>query len=103
MNEWYSSWLHHTQDLLLPPYSNSDKPESNESWDSEFVTRQTNQRKREIGMAAGMLAVRYMARNQLKGNLGIAMRVTGRIGTRAIPIVGAAWTAYDIYRFLDNY
>jgi hypothetical protein len=103
MNAFKAQWLEHTQDLHLPPFFTGDTPESTKSWDNEFVTRQTNQRKREIGMAAGMLAVRYMARSQLKGNVGIALRVTGRIGTRAIPIVGAVWTAYDIYRFLDNY
>ena len=103
MNQFYATWLEQTQDLHLPPFSKGDTPESSKSWDREFVERQTSAKKREIGMAAGMLAARYMARSTLKGNLGIALRVTGRVSSRAIPIVGAVWTAYDIYRFLDNY
>lgn len=41
---------------------------------------------------------KHAAQSQIKGKLGIGLRVTGRIGTRAIPIVGTAMLAYDLYR-----
>lgn len=41
---------------------------------------------------------KYAARSQLKGGVGVALRVTGRIGLRAIPVVGAAMMAYDLYQ-----
>ena len=34
----------------------------------------------------------------MKGNLGVALRVGGRVGIRVVPIVGAAMLAYDIYK-----
>jgi hypothetical protein len=41
---------------------------------------------------------KYAARSQMKGYAGVALRVTGRIGLRAIPVVGAAMLAYDLYQ-----
>lgn len=41
---------------------------------------------------------KHAAQSQIKGKLGIGLRVTGRIGTRLIPIVGTAMLAYDLYR-----
>lgn len=41
---------------------------------------------------------KHAAQSQIKGKLGIGLRVTGRIGVRAIPIVGTAMLAYDLYR-----
>lgn len=43
-------------------------------------------------------AAKYAARSQIKGSVGIALRVGGRIGLRAVPVVGAAMLAYDLYQ-----
>ena len=43
-------------------------------------------------------AAKYAARSQIKGTVGIAVRVGGRIGLRAVPVVGAAMLAYDLYQ-----
>lgn len=51
------------------------------------------------GLGVGLAAARYAAKSQMTGSLGIALRVGGRIGVRAIPLVGAALFAYDIYQF----
>ena len=53
-----------------------------------------------IGLALGALP--HMAQNQLKGRVGIALRLTGRVGMRAVPVVGTAMIVYDAYRFLDR-
>ena len=44
-------------------------------------------------------AAKYAARSQMKGAAGAALRIGGRVGLRAIPIVGAAMLAYDLYQF----
>ena len=54
------------------------------------------------GLAIALGALPHMAQNQLKGRVGIALRVTGKLGMRAVPVVGVAMTVYDAYRFLDR-
>lgn len=43
-------------------------------------------------------AFKYAAKSQITGGVGAAIRVTGRIGIRAVPVVGAAMLAYDLYK-----
>lgn len=43
-------------------------------------------------------AAKYAARSQMKGTVGIALRVGGRIGLRVVPGIGAAMLAYDLYK-----
>ena len=47
-------------------------------------------------------ASKYAAKSQLKGTIGIALRVGGRIGLRAIPVVGVAMLAYDLYQLGEH-
>ena len=42
--------------------------------------------------------MKHAAQSQIKGRIGIGLRVGGRIGLRAIPVVGAAMLAYDLYQ-----
>ena len=42
--------------------------------------------------------LKHAAQSQIKGRLGIGLRVGGRIGLRVIPVVGAAMLAYDLYQ-----
>ena len=41
---------------------------------------------------------KYAAKSQMKGSVGIALRVGGRIGMRAVPVIGLAMLAYDLYK-----
>ena len=43
-------------------------------------------------------AFKYAAKSQMKGNLGVALRVGGRVGIRVVPVIGAAMLAYDLYQ-----
>lgn len=62
---------------------------------AQIVARQ----KAEAGLMKGAHSLaKHAAQSQIKGKLGIGLRVTGRIGTRLIPIVGTAMLAYDLYR-----
>ena len=49
-------------------------------------------------LKGGHVLMKHAAQSQIKGKLGIGLRVGGRVGLRVIPIVGAAMLAYDIYR-----
>lgn len=42
--------------------------------------------------------MKHASQSQIKGRIGIGLRVGGRIGTRLIPIVGTAMLAYDVYQ-----
>ena len=43
-------------------------------------------------------AFKYAAKSQVKGSVGVALRVGGRVGLRAVPVVGMAMLAYDLYK-----
>lgn len=100
MNQYKMEWLEATQDLLLPPYRSSQ--DEHEDQGNVFVERQIQKRKREAGMALGMIVATAAAQTQLAGRLGIALRVGGRVGVRVIPVAGAVLTAYDVYMFLSD-
>ena len=56
-------------------------------------------------LRAGYRMSGYMAVANVGGKTGIALRVTGKIGLRAVPIVGAALLARDmhtVYKLLKD-
>lgn len=62
---------------------------------TEIVARQ----KAEAMVLKGAHSLmKHAAQSQIKGRMGIGLRVGGRIGLRVIPVVGAAMLAYDLYR-----
>ena len=56
------------------------------------------QKAQGIILKGAQQAAKYAARSQVKGSVGIALRLGGRIGLRAVPVVGAAMLAYDLYQ-----
>ena len=42
-----------------------------------------------------------MAKSTVKGRLGMGIRLSGRIGLRAVPFLGAGMLIYDTYRLVD--
>ena len=58
----------------------------------------TKQKAQGIMLKGAHQAAKYAARSQMKGTVGIALRVGGRIGLRLVPGVGAAMLAYDLYQ-----
>ena len=101
MNSYKTEWLEHIMDLQLPPFASSSEDEQMDE-SNVFVERQIRQRKTEAGMALGMALAGHAAQNQIKGRLGMALRVGGRLGVRVIPVAAAVMTAYDIYMFLSD-
>ena len=62
---------------------------------ASFVARQKAQ---ASVLKGGHVLMKHAAQSQIKGKLGIGLRVGGRVGLRVIPVVGAAMLAYDLYR-----
>lgn len=64
------------------------------------------QMQKEIAVSAGigiaMGALTHAAQSQLKGRMGIALRITGRVGLRAVPVIAVGLTVYDAYKFLSE-
>ena len=51
--------------------------------------------------AAAIGIMSHAAQSQISGPLGIALRTTGRVAIRAIPVIGVAWAAYSIYDYFS--
>lgn len=49
---------------------------------------------------AGVYALQGAAKSQMKGKIGMGLRVGGRIGLRAVPVIGVAMIAYDAYNLV---
>jgi len=101
MNSYKTEWLEHIMDLQLPPFASSSEDEQMDE-SNVFVERQIRQRQRESAMALGMVVAAHAAQSQIKGRLGMVLRVGGRLGVRVIPVAGALLTAYDVYMFLSD-
>lgn len=98
MNEYKEAWLAACELLpMIAQDSDKDPQEYHESYSSMMITRQTE----AAVLSLAHWGMRQAAKNQMKGKLGIYMRVGGRIGTRVVPVIGFAITVYDAYRFFD--
>ena len=64
----------------------------------DVVNVASKQKAQGIILKGAHEAAKYAAKSQVKGSVGIALRVGGRIGLRAVPVVGAAMLAYDLYQ-----
>ena len=49
-----------------------------------------------------MTGLAYMATSQFDGTAGIGIRTIGKIGLRAVPLIGAAYVAYTVYSWLSD-
>ena len=63
-----------------------------------FYAMVEKQAKQEAALRVAKRTSRYLARNQVRGAIGIAGRTAGRVGMRLVPVVGWAMNAYDAYQ-----
>lgn len=58
-----------------------------------------------LSAAAGVMysGLKHAAQSQVKGRMGMALRVGGRVGLRFVPILGTAYAAYSIYSAIDDW
>lgn len=101
MNSYKTEWLEHIMDLQLPPFAGSSEDKQMDE-NNVFVEREIKRRQVEAGMAVGMALAGHAAQSQIKGRLGMALRVGGRLGVRVIPVAAAIMTAYDVYMLLSD-
>lgn len=64
---------------------------SNKNW----AVQQMGQ---DLALGALHAMSRQAAQSQIAGRLGVALRVGGRIGVRAVPVLGTALLLYDLYQ-----
>ena len=63
------------------------------------IAKRAAEQKAQAAILEGSRQVfKYAAKSQMRGQVGVALRVGGRIGLRAVPIVGGAMLAYDLYK-----
>ena len=99
MNEYKRAWMA-AVDLLPEIHFGDSQPEQSDGqtvYDyvkSDIIT----------GIAASviMAGFKHAAQSQIKGRLGIAMRVGGRVGLRVVPVVGTAMAVYTIYKLIED-
>lgn len=100
MNEYKRAWMAAVD--LLPEVQYSDSTPDQDSTGNQVY----DQLKHELvtGVLSSMLVLglKHAAQSQLKGRLGIALRVGGRAGLRFVPVIGTAYTVYTVYSFLDD-
>lgn len=101
-NVYKAAWRLHSGQLLPQVRKQVSKSQPKKFSKRKFVQRQKQQKQRDVTMAAAVAVAHHAAQNQMKGKVGIALRVGGRIGVRAIPVAAALMTAYDVYQFLSD-
>lgn len=63
-----------------------------------IAKRAAEQKAQAAILEGGRQVFKYAAKSQMKGQIGVALRVSGRVGLRVVPFVGAAMLAYDLYK-----
>jgi hypothetical protein len=100
MNEYKRAWMAAVD--LLPEVQYSDSTPRQDSTGQQVYDQLKHELVTGAMTSLVMLGLKHAAQSQLKGRLGIAMRVGGRVGLRAVPIIGTAYTVYTIYDYLDD-
>ena len=73
----------------------------NSAMRSRLLEETVKQKGQKVILGAVKEVSEQAAKSAMKGSLGTGVRFAGRVGVRAVPIVGAAMLAYDLYRLVD--
>jgi hypothetical protein len=101
LNPYKLAWLQEINAEYISPvsqYSKGDDPKPHNNIQQKLISDAV------VGatLSGIMTASQFMSTSQMKGRMGMALRVGGRVGVRAVPIVGIALTVYDVYSFLSD-
>lgn len=69
---------------------------------SRLLEETVKQKGQKVILGAVKEVSEVAAKSAMKGTAGTVVRFGGRVGLRAVPIVGAAMIAYDLYRLVDH-
>ena len=95
MNPYKQAWMIHAGQMNSLIHSDPGKKTNSIG---STVKRHVKKEVRDSLVTAAAIGIMsYAAQSQISGPLGIALRTTGRVAIRAIPIIGVAWAAYSIY------
>lgn len=108
MNQFKLDWYLATQ--VVNNYALNKVVAAHESSQQDLMRNHTVESVIEHGTRAVMTwaiptIMKHMAQNQIKGTLGIMGRVGGRVGLRAVPVIGTVMMvkdAYDLYDYLTD-
>lgn len=101
LNQYKLAWLQEVNAEYLSPVaqqSAGESPQPHNNIQQKLISDAV------VGatLSGIMTASQYMSTSQMKGRMGMALRVGGRVGVRAVPIVGIALTVYDVYSFFSD-
>ena len=109
VNEYKRAWLaeqasEYTQRRTLAvARQTAQKRQRNQSqaMRSKLLEEAVMQKGQKISLGILREASKFMAKSTVKGRLGMGIRLSGRIGLRAVPFLGAGMLIYDTYRLVD--
>ena len=109
MNEYKRAWLakqasDYTQQRTVAKARHKAQKKrvgQNKAMRSQLLEEAVQQKGQKILLGGLKQASEAMVKTTVKGRLGMGIRIAGRVGVRAVPIVGAAMLVYDTYRLVD--
>lgn len=109
MNEYKRAWMakqasNYTQTRQIAVHRQrmqKKQSKGNTAMRSRLLEETVKQKSQKVILGTVKEVSEIAARSAVKGSLGTGLRFAGRVGLRAVPIVGAAMLAYDLYRLVD--
>ena len=105
MNEYKLAWYNETT-AEFSPVDQTAKPNDSPSFAQQFKEQFKEDIKSEVTeylvKAAVLGLATHAAQSQIDGPIGMALRTTGRLAIRAIPVVGLAYLAYSVYDYWND-
>ena len=100
MNHYKQAWMSNVG--IIHDNSRGEAQHQTDSMFEKTVDAFIDHQKEAATAAIVMGFLGHMAESQFTGTPGVAFRTIGRIGIRAVPIIGAAALAYSVYKFFDD-
>ena len=100
MNEYKRAWMVAVN--LLPEVQFSDKKPDSTSSGQTVYQHVKNDIVTGLAASVMMAGFKHMAQSQLKNRLGMFVRTSGKIGLRAVPVIGTAMAVYTVYTLVDD-
>jgi len=99
MNPYKEAWMVHAE--MMNPHIHRGSAQKTESIGSKVKHHVKKEVRDSLITAAAIGIMSHAAQSQISGPLGIALRTTGRVAIRAIPMIGIAYAVYSIYDYFS--
>ena len=101
MNEYKRAWMMAVD--LLPEVQFSDsKPNTDQTTGQTVYDHVKSDIVTGIAASVMMAGFKHMAQSQLKNRLGMFVRTSGKIGLRAVTIIGTAMAVNTVYTLVND-